>query len=356
MVITSPPRLEDLPAPPDGRSGWPWTEAPPALEPTKPDGSPWPRITIVTPSYNQGQFIEETIRSILLQGYPNLEYFVADDSTDETATVLERYGEWLTVLRGERRGMSAAINRGFHRATGDVITFVSSDDVYRPDAFRVVAEAFLAAPAAGAYVGAFQFQDAASRLAPQVHPPRCPFSGPVDLTTADPGSWRLHQVATFYGRATLDAVGCEVREDLRNNPDRELLYRTARHGGVVTIPLVLAAFRIHDHSKSWSASNMLPMTDEFAEVFLRFLDDDPAANTRRRRNARYHRAKGYTKFARHCPSRLAAASALLKASTFSPAFVAQKSYLEAWARVTGVDPLLRRLLGRSPAERTGVAA
>lgn len=346
MVTSTPPRLQDLPAPPPDRSGWPWTEESPALPATQPDGSPWPRISIVTPSYNQVAFIEETIRSILLQGYPNFEYFVADDSTDKTGEVLARYGRWLTVLPGTTNtGMSAAINRGFRRASGDIVTFVSSDDVYRPGAFAIVARAFSAQPTTGAIVGAFQFQNQQSELDEQVHPARSPESGPVDLTTADPSSWRLHQVATFYGRPTLDAVGCEVREDLRNNPDRELLYRTARHGGVVTVPEVLAAFRIHDHSKSWSANNMLPMTDEFAQVFLRFCDDDAAANRLRRRNARYHRAKGYTKFARHCANRLAGARALVRAGGFWPPFVLQRSYLEAWVRLAGLERPLRRLLG-----------
>jgi hypothetical protein len=66
------PGLSDLPAPPSGRTGWPWTEGTPALPAVMPDGSAWPRISIVTPSCNQRRFLEEAIRSILLQGYPNL--------------------------------------------------------------------------------------------------------------------------------------------------------------------------------------------------------------------------------------------------------------------------------------------
>ena len=70
--------LEDLPPAPSHERGWPWTEASPALPETAPGGRPWPAIGIVTPSYNQGRYLEETIRSVLLQGYPALEYFVEE--------------------------------------------------------------------------------------------------------------------------------------------------------------------------------------------------------------------------------------------------------------------------------------
>jgi cellulose synthase/poly-beta-1,6-N-acetylglucosamine synthase-like glycosyltransferase len=83
------PNLADLPPPPPGQTGWPWTEECQQLPDARPDGTPWPRISIVTPSYNQGQYIEETVRSILLQGYPNLEYMVMDGgSTDGSVEIM----------------------------------------------------------------------------------------------------------------------------------------------------------------------------------------------------------------------------------------------------------------------------
>src|SRR5213592_2149932 len=128
----SVPCLVDLPAPPWGKSGWPWTVESPQLTDTRPDGYPWPRISIVTPSYNQGQFIEETIRSVLLQGYPNLEYIVIDGgSTDESIAILRKYEKWIAHWVSERdKGQSEAINKGFAQATGEIFAWLNSDDVY----------------------------------------------------------------------------------------------------------------------------------------------------------------------------------------------------------------------------------
>jgi cellulose synthase/poly-beta-1,6-N-acetylglucosamine synthase-like glycosyltransferase len=81
--------LNQLPAPPFNKTGWPWTEVSPALPVKMDDGSPWPKISIVTPSLNHGQFIEETIRSILLQDYPNLECIIIDaGSKDNTFHII----------------------------------------------------------------------------------------------------------------------------------------------------------------------------------------------------------------------------------------------------------------------------
>lgn len=140
------PTLNDLPSPPPGKTGWPWTEESLQLPDQMPDGNPWPRISIVTPSYNQGQFIEETIRSVLLQGYPDLEYIVMDGgSTDGTVEIIKRYERWIAHWVSERDGGQAqAINKGFGIASGIVFAWINSDDYYFPDSFYVVAEKYVA--------------------------------------------------------------------------------------------------------------------------------------------------------------------------------------------------------------------
>ena len=92
-----------------------------------PDGSDWPRISIVTPSYNQGQYIEETIRSILLQGYPNLEYIIIDaGSTDQTVEIIKKYEMFLSYWVSESdNGQAHAINKGLSLCTGEIFNWIN---------------------------------------------------------------------------------------------------------------------------------------------------------------------------------------------------------------------------------------
>ena len=130
------PNLTELPPPPSGKKGWPWTEATPRLPDTMPDGPPWPRISIVTPSLNQGRYIEETIRSVLLQGYPDLEYIIIDGgSTDNSLEVIQKYAPWLTYWVSEPdKGQSHAINKGWRHSTGGFIGWLCADDILLPSA------------------------------------------------------------------------------------------------------------------------------------------------------------------------------------------------------------------------------
>jgi glycosyltransferase involved in cell wall biosynthesis len=137
-------RLSDLPPPSRGKKGWPWTMDSAPVAARLPNGADWPKISIVTPSYNQGQFIEETVRSVLLQGYPNLEYIVMDGgSEDSTLDILRKYEHAIDFwTSAPDKGQAEAINKGFARASGDVLAWLNSDDVYEMGVLAQVAEFF----------------------------------------------------------------------------------------------------------------------------------------------------------------------------------------------------------------------
>ncbi|TSJ35992.1 glycosyltransferase [Mucilaginibacter corticis] len=125
------------------RTGWPWTtETDPSIYTGRRN---WPKITIVTPSYNQGQFIEQTIRSVLLQNYPNLEYIIIDGgSSDQTKEILQKYAPWISYWQSEKdHGQGHAINLGFSLASGNYYAWINSDDYYLSNVFHKVADLFI---------------------------------------------------------------------------------------------------------------------------------------------------------------------------------------------------------------------
>ena len=155
------PTFSQLPSASQGRIGWPWTEAVPPLAATAPDGRAWPKISVVTPSYNQGKFIEETIRSILLQSYPNLEYIIIDGgSTDDSVQIIRKYEQWLTYWVSEPdRGQAHAINKGFARCTGELMGWINSDDSLFPNALHYLAVAHQKQPQAILLGNVLHFSD-----------------------------------------------------------------------------------------------------------------------------------------------------------------------------------------------------
>jgi len=307
-------------------------------------GSPWPRISIVTPSYNQSAFIEETIRAVLLQGYPNLEYIISEDcSTDDSMAVIRKYEQWVKVIVGDRnRGMSYAINKGYEICTGDIITWIATDDVYLPGAFAVVTSHWPSIQDSGAVVGSFHFMDANSVISSVINLPHLPYPGPIDLTLTT-RNWRLHQVSTFYLRDALDNVGRYVREDLRHNMDRELIYRIAMKYKIFLIDEALAAFRIHGHSKSWSYANMISMAREYASIQYMFLSGDPQEDAIRKQIARQRIAKGYVKYAKYNPHLFASIGALFQAVYYWPGIGFSKGYIRGWLEALRILPMLRKL-------------
>ena len=114
----------------------------------------YPKISIITVSYNQGQFIEDNIKSVISQNYPNLEHIIIDAvSTDGTLDVLHKYDKHLNWVSEADRGQSDGLNKGFKKATGDIIGWFNSDDRLPPNALKYVSEFFKNNPEEIAVVG-----------------------------------------------------------------------------------------------------------------------------------------------------------------------------------------------------------
>jgi glycosyltransferase involved in cell wall biosynthesis len=128
------------------KTGWPWTEEVNCNKYLT--YQKWPKITIVTPSYNQGDFLEETIRSILLQNYPNIEYIIIDGgSSDYSVEIIKKYEPWISYWVSEKdNGQSHALVKGFNMASGTLFNWINSDDVLCKDALFNIAKAYIENP------------------------------------------------------------------------------------------------------------------------------------------------------------------------------------------------------------------
>jgi glycosyltransferase involved in cell wall biosynthesis len=256
------PMLIDLPPPPFGKSGWPWTAEIRALPPKRPDGSLWPRISIVTPTYNQGQFIEETIRSVLLQGYPDLEYIIIDGgSTDRSVEVITKYEPWLDYWVSEQdRGQSHAINKGFCRSTGLLLGWLNSDDVLLPSALVTVATAVQDPEEQVLIAGTAEYRDVSGTECTWIH-------NRIPRTFADVF---LHfdtyfaQPSVFFTRQALNSAGV-LREDLHYTMDLDLWLRMAQHARIILVNQHLSWMRDHMNAKTWR-DNALRVLDEAEDV------------------------------------------------------------------------------------------
>ena len=216
---------------------------------TRGDGSAWPTISIVTPSFNQAQYIEETIRSVLLQGYPSLEYIVMDGgSTDGSREILERYGPFLDYLTSTKdEGQADALNKGFARATGDVFGFINSDDVLAKGAIgRLATETHRCENGSRVWL-CFPVEDfdESGPRATALQRASCDLAEWVRLSSS------LHQPGVFWSADMFrECGGFDAR--LQCAFDRDLFMRFLVRGWrfrVVRGPAI-ARFRLHERSKT----------------------------------------------------------------------------------------------------------
>ncbi len=257
--------LQQLPAPPPGRVGWPWTEE---THPTNHDGqTAWPRISLVTPSYQQGEFIEETIRSILLQNYPNLQYTVIDGgSTDGSMAIIRKYEKWIDHWVSEPdRGQSDAINKGLTLADGQWFNWINSDDYLMPGALHALAAATLDDPELVCVSGeTINLRDG------ELFGPYRTITG--DDTADGVFGQSVNQPGSLLRLDAVRALG-GLRSDLRYVMDFELWLRLRIvHGtrSFRSLPERVAVYRYHSASKTCSeddvfAGEQLTILTQFAQ-------------------------------------------------------------------------------------------
>ena len=202
-----------------------------------------PSISIVTPSYNQAPYIEATIRSVLDQNYPNVDYLVMDGgSTDGTVDILRRYEGRLRWVSEKDKGQSDAINKGFARTKGDILAWMNSDDIYAPGAFAAAAECFAKNPDVAVVYGNASFIDANSKRV-------------CACAQIESYNWKrllyysdfIVQPAAFFRRSAFEAVG-GVDVDLHWTMDYDLWLRLGKQFKFAYLPQELGHFR-------WLGSN-----------------------------------------------------------------------------------------------------
>lgn len=198
-----------------------------------------PSISLVTPSFNTGRHLGDTIRSVLSQDYPPLDYLVMDGgSTDETLEVLRSFGQRVRWVSERDEGQSDAIRRGFEETTGEILGWLNADDVLAPGALRVVGEFFAANPDVALVYGNATYIDAEGRLiGPCAH-----------IESFDPDrlfnySDFIVQPAAFFRRSAYEAVG-GLDPKLHYGMDYDLWLKLARGGHrFAHIPQRLASYR-----------------------------------------------------------------------------------------------------------------
>ncbi len=254
----------------DIRHLWPRSPFPceAAFSAMLPEGAKWPLITVITPSYNQGRFIEETILSVLNQGYERLQYIVVDgNSTDGTQEILARYGDRFSALIVEEDGgQSEALNKGFRLAEGEIVTWVNSDDMLAPGALHQAALTWLRSKPDLMFGICLPHTDYRFSLAnlPAVRQETFTPEILADIFHYWVKGFFFYQPEVIFSRRILEACGGRLRQDLSYTMDYEFWMRCAKQGArVEPVHWPFALFR---HHRDQRTSNLVECFIEQAAV------------------------------------------------------------------------------------------
>ncbi|OKH51072.1 hypothetical protein NIES30_03110 [Phormidium tenue NIES-30] len=206
------------------------------------DGSEWPRVSVITPSYNQGQFLEETIRSVLLQGYPNLEYIVIDGgSTDNSVEVIKKYQSHITHWASKKdNGQAHAINKGLKISTGSILGWVNSDDLYAKNTITKISQKFHKNQAAILVHG--------NRILINENSEVIGWS-PLPPFRSETGLFNVCSETTFWKRTAMTQTGF-LKEELKFAMDLEFFSRLYLCGRFLKLDDYLGYFRCYKLNKS----------------------------------------------------------------------------------------------------------
>lgn len=212
----------------------------------------YPKISIITPSFNQGHFIKETIDSVLSQKYPNVEYIVMDGgSTDDTVSILKSYGKKIIWSSKKDKGQTNAINTGMKKATGEILAYLNSDDVYLPNTLHTVAEYFMSNPDAqwltGDYFIIDEHGNKIQSLIASYKKLLRNFPNKTTLTIAN----FIIQPSTFWRKPVMKKLGF-FNESLHYCMDFEYWMRIIEKYPLHILPNHFSLFRIHGNSKGGS--------------------------------------------------------------------------------------------------------
>ncbi|MEW6303177.1 MAG: glycosyltransferase family 2 protein [Verrucomicrobiota bacterium] len=239
-----------------------------------------PRISIITPSFNQADYLEETILSVLNQRYPNLEYIIIDGgSSDGSAKIIEKYAPRLAHWVSERdQGQAHAINKGLRKATGGIVAYLNSDDVYLPGALSAVAAAFQKHPGRNWVAGGWILFGTGIEMEPSSWLPRLPRDAAsclyLDYCAAQPGH--------FWRRLMFEKHGL-FDETCRYCFDHDFYARLMLAGErCMPLDVQVAGYRFHGQSKTMAELD--GFKPEFAAIRARYLDKLPADEVRRARH------------------------------------------------------------------------
>lgn len=207
-----------------------------------------PSITIITPSFNQGQFIEETILSVVNQRYPNLEHLVFDGgSTDGTIDILKKYPHIKWVSEKDR-GQTHAVNKGMREARSEIIGWLNSDDTFLPGAFEAVSAKFMSDPDCFVVFGDYHAIDENGKILYSTRG----FCGTYEeMIRWWDYTYAIHQPTVFVRREVIREIGV-LDESFNYTMDHEWWFRIARHYHFKHIPQFIATYRMHKDAKTFA--------------------------------------------------------------------------------------------------------